>query len=99
MSFTCTLHPNVQNNAGPTKSNYCCRSYQDQAEAAVRQNREARFQKLREAAVYLTTHKKPRACRCSGSCDTCKPWRDAERMITPKSVLEILDALAEAAKS
>jgi hypothetical protein len=99
MSFTCTLHPSAQGNAAPTKPSFCCRAYQDEVGLAQRKDREARFKKVRDAAVYLTTHSKPRACRCAGSCGTCKPWFEAERVLTPRAFVEVLDALAESERA
>jgi len=96
MSFVCTLHPNVKDNAPPSAPSSCCRSYQAEIETAHRGERNARFKKVRDAAVYLTTHAQPRRCRCAGTCDTCKPWFEAEREITPRAFVEVLDALAAA---
>lgn len=51
-----------------------------------------RLRELEWAATYLKTHKK-RRCRCAGSCDRCKPYREAESKLTPDAVLELIRAV------
>lgn len=39
---------------------------------------EGRIRELEWAATYLATHEKPRGCRCGGSCDRCRAYREQE---------------------
>lgn len=42
------------------------------------------------AATYLTTHERPKGCRCAGSCHECVKWREASLAVAPKRVLRLI---------
>lgn len=55
--------------------------------------KEDRLRELEWAATYLTTHPRPRRCRCAGSCRECAEWARQERRIDAAAVLELVREL------
>ena len=48
------------------------------------------LRELEWAATYLQNNKPRKGCRCGGSCETCRAFRQQRDKITPNAVLELI---------
>lgn len=52
-----------------------------------------RLRELEWAATYVRAHGKPPRCRCAGSCERCRAYREQSEKLTPEAVLELVAAV------
>lgn len=50
-----------------------------------------RLRELEWAANYVKAHGKPPRCRCAGTCERCKAFREQADKLTPEAFLELVE--------